>query len=261
MLPLGSIVRYLRELAPLRLAEQWDNVGLLVGDPSRPVDRVMTCLTITPATAAEALNERANLIVSHHPLPFRPLGRLTSESTSGRLLWELAAGHVAIYSPHTAWDSAAEGINQQLARGLGLRGVAPLVAAAEGQGAGRWGWLEEPVPLELLARRVRDLLHLEQVQIVGPPDRIVRTVAVGCGAAGELLEPARKAGCDSMLTGEAGFHTCLEAEAWEVGLVLAGHYGSERSGVERLAELLAAQFPGLEVWASRKERNPIRAVR
>jgi len=260
MLPLESIQRFLRELAPLELAEAWDNVGLLVGDPNRPVQRVMTCLTITPASAAEALAEAADLIVSHHPLPFRPLTRLTTENTPARLLLDLAAARVAVYSPHTAWDSAAEGINQQLARGLGLRGIAPLVPAAGGLGAGRWGWLEEPVTLDQLAVRVKRLLALDGVQAVGAAEQPVRTVAMGCGAADELLDAARQAGCDAMVTGEARFHTCLEAEAWRMGLVLAGHYGSERLGAERLAQLLAAKFPGLEVWASRAERDPLRWV-
>jgi dinuclear metal center YbgI/SA1388 family protein len=260
MLPLASIVRYLRELAPLDLAEEWDNVGLLVGDPNRPVARVMTCLTLTPTSVAEALAETADLVVSHHPLPFRPLSRLTTETTPGRLLLELAAARVAVYSPHTAWDSAAEGINQQLACGLGLRGIAPLLPHAEGRGAGRWGWLEEPVALDQLAGRVKRLLSLAGTHVVGSAEQNVRTVALGCGAADELLAAARHAGCDAMVIGEARFHTCLEAEASHIGLVLAGHYGSERPGTERLAQLLATQFPALEVWPSRNERDPLRWV-
>jgi dinuclear metal center YbgI/SA1388 family protein len=260
MLPLGSIVRFLHELAPLRLAEDWDNVGLLVGDANRGVQRLMTCLTITPATAGEAVAESADLVVSHHPLPFRPLPRLTTETTPGRLLLDLAAARIAVYSPHTAWDSAAEGINEQLAQRLGLRGIAPLVPAPEGQGTGRWGWLEDPLSFDELADRVRHGLHLAHVQAVGPAPRTIRTVAVACGAAGELLAAARQAGCDAMVTGETNFHTCLEAEACDVGLILTGHYASERLGVEHLAQLLAAQFPGLEVWASRAERDPLRWV-
>lgn len=258
MLPLASIVRFLEQLAPLRLAEEWDNVGLLVGDSNRPVQRVMTCLTITPTSAAEAVREAADLVVSHHPLPFRPLARLTAENTAGRLLLGLAGARVAVYSPHTAWDSAADGINQQLARLLALRGISPLVPAAEGQGTGRGGWLEEPLALDRLAERVQKLLGLGLVQVVGRSGQSVRTVAVACGAAGELLEPARQAGYDCLLTGEARFHTCLEADACGVAMILVGHYASERLGAERLAERLAAQFPGLEVWASREERDVAR---
>ncbi|MFH1266373.1 MAG: Nif3-like dinuclear metal center hexameric protein, partial [Planctomycetota bacterium] len=109
------IAEFLDQFAPHRLAEEWDNVGLLVGDSSGRVNRVMTCLTITPATAAEAIEAETDLIVTHHPLPFRPLKRLTTDTPTGRVLLDLIAGRIAVYSPHTAFDSAEEGINQRLA--------------------------------------------------------------------------------------------------------------------------------------------------
>jgi dinuclear metal center YbgI/SA1388 family protein len=207
---------------------------------------------------AEAVQGRAELIVSHHPFPFHPLRRVTTQTVSGRMLWELAAARVAVYCPHTALDSAPRGINQQLARGLKLRGVTPLLSAAQGFGAGRMGWLEAPVTLGQLARRVREFLHLGGLSMVGDPEQSVRTVAVACGAAGSLLEQAIEHGCDAMLVGEMRFHACLEAEAAGLGLILPGHYASERFALERLATLLAEKFPGLEVWASRQERDPIR---
>jgi dinuclear metal center YbgI/SA1388 family protein len=253
-----TLATYLEKLAPLELAEDWDNVGLLVGDPSREVSRVMTCLTITPVSAAEAVERKAGLIVAHHPLPFHPLRRLTTETTAGRLLLELIAAGVAVYSPHTAFDSAGEGINARLAAGLGLRGITPLLPRDQGPGPGRWGWLEEPLSLGELATRAKELLSIERLQMVGPAEQAVRTVAVACGAAGELLDAARQAGCDCMLIGETRLHTCLEAEATGIGLLLVGHYASERFAVESLAEVLSAEFPGLEVWASRTERDPIR---
>ena len=80
----GDIAQVLKQLAPLALAEEWDNVGLLVGDESWPADRVMTCLTVTPSTVKEAIDQRANLIVSHHPLPFRPVRTITPATTVGR---------------------------------------------------------------------------------------------------------------------------------------------------------------------------------
>jgi len=112
---LSTICDFLDQFAPPVLAAEWDNVGLLVGDRTQKVERVLTCLTITPAVAAEAIRERADLIVTHHPLPFRPLKRLTADEPAGRLLLDLIRAGVAIHSPHTAFDSAAAGINQQLA--------------------------------------------------------------------------------------------------------------------------------------------------
>ena len=258
MATVADIATFLERFAPPHLAADWDNVGLLVGDRTRAVQRVMTCLTITPASAAEAVESRAELIVAHHPLPFQPLKRLTGDTTAGRMLLELIGARIAVFSPHTAFDSAAGGINQRLAEGLGLRGIMPLVPDPQGLGAGRCGWTEEPATLGQMAGRVKELLAVERVQMVGDPEQTVRTVAVACGAAGELLAAAGRAGCDAMLLGEARFHACLEAEAAGIGLVLAGHFASERFALDGLARVLAQRFPQLEVWASRRERDPIR---
>ena len=259
MTMLQAICEALDEFAPRRLAEEWDNVGLLVGDPQAGVQRVMTCLTVTPASAAEAVADGADLIVTHHPLPFRALKRLTTDNTPGRLLLQLIRAGIAVFSPHTAFDSAAAGINQQLAEGLGLRNIAPLVAKDEVPplGAGRFGELPPETPLAELASRLKAFLKLSGLHVVGNAQQPCRRVAVACGAAGEFLEPARGAGCDTLVTGETTFHTCLEAEAREIALLLPGHFASERFAVETLAVTLARQFPELTVWASRQERDPL----
>jgi dinuclear metal center YbgI/SA1388 family protein len=259
----NTIARFLEDFAPTQLAESWDNVGLLVGDRGREVGRVMTCLTITGASAAEAIAEKVELIVTHHPLPFHPLKRLTTDSSEGRILWELIGAGISIYSPHTAFDSAREGINRRLAEGLGLVDIMPLIPAAadanaQGLGAGRFGRLPANTSLGELADRVKGFLKLNQLQIVGAPDRGVSKVAVACGSAGEFLPAAHAAGCDTFVTGETRFHTCLEAEALDVGLILGGHYATERFAVECLADVIAEQFTDLVVWASRREQDPVR---
>ncbi len=256
MIPLQKIAAFLQQFAPSALAEEWDNVGLLVGDPARPIQRLMTCLTVTPVTVAEAIQGRADLIVSHHPFPFRAVRQVTAETVAGRMLLDLIVARIAVYSPHTALDSAPRGINQQWAAALQLRGATPLLTAESGLATGRWGWLEVPVTLAELAQRVRRFLAVDAVQIVGNPDRPVRTVAVACGAAGELLERAIQLGCDAMVVGELRFHACLEAEAAGMGVVLPGHYSSERFALEQLVGVLSQQFPQLEIWASRQERDP-----
>ena len=258
MLSVQDIAQFLEKFAPAMLAEDWDNVGLLMGDHQMPVARVMTCLTITDASAAEAIGSRANLIVTHHPLPFRPLKRLTAESHEGKLLWQLAGARISVFSPHTAFDSAEQGINQRLATGLGLVEIAPLVPAENGAlGAGRVGRLPMPASLGELASRVKRLLAIEHIQAVGLLDRAVERVAVACGSAGEFIPVATDAACQALVTGEVRFHGCLEAESLGLGLVLAGHFASERFAVEALAHVLADQFPSLEVWASRSEKDPL----
>ncbi len=261
MASLQDVCGFLEEFAPPRLAEDWDNVGLLVGHAHRTIQRVMTCLTITPASADEAVAERVDVIVSHHPLPFRPLRRLTSETTPGRLLLQLIGAGVAIYSPHTAFDSAAAGINQQWAEALELQGIQPLLPAVPdvpGLGTGRYGRLDPALPLAPLIQRLKQFLGLEGLYVVGAADQTVRQVGVACGAAGQLLGPAIRAGCDALVTGETNFHTCLEAEARGVALLLPGHFASERFAVETLARRIGQAFEELAIWPSRREADPLR---
>jgi dinuclear metal center YbgI/SA1388 family protein len=270
-----AVETFLEEFAPLRLAESWDNVGLLVGDRQAEVRRIMTCLTVTPGTVEEAVSGGAELIVTHHPLPFSAVKRLTTDTTVGRMLLKLISAGVAVYSPHTAFDSAAEGINQRLAEGLGLTEIEPIVpcagvpalagvmplpasAGTPAQGTGRRGRPAATIALSELARRLIEFLGIANLQTVGDLKQRPTMVAVACGAAGELVDAAWQAGCDAMVLGEARFHTCLEAESRGIGLLLPGHYASERFAVEALADLLARRFAGIHVWASRLERDPLR---
>lgn len=257
---LQSVREFLDHFAPPILAESWDNTGLLAGDPVMEVRRVMTCLTITPDTAAEAIAQQADLIVSHHPLPFRPLQKLVTETTPGRLVWELLTHRIAIYSPHTSFDSALHGINQSLADGLELVETQPLVVPADappGTGTGRIGRVQPVQSLRTMADRLKRFLVLPGLQFVGSLEMPIERVAIACGAAGELLTPARNAGCQLLVLGETNLHTCLEAQATGVALLLPGHFASERFAVEDLAERLGAQFSELEVWASSVERDPL----
>lgn len=355
----AEIGDYLERFAPVRTAAEWDNVGLLLGDAASPADRVMTCLTVTPNVVAEAVEERVQMIVAHHPVLFRGAKSLTSSSAEGRLLLPLLKAGIAVYSPHTAFDNCPGGINDGLCRKLGLTDVKPLRTGKEKQfklvvfvpdsdlakvsdalfaaGAGRIGQYEqcsfrlkgigtffggnatnpvvgqkgrreyvEELRLEVvvpeaklaaavkamraahsyeepafdayplhgstgpgegrigscdttlgeLATRAKRQLGATVVQLVGDPNRAVRSVAVACGAAGEFLKDAIGAKADAFLTGEVRFHDALAAEAAGIGLVLPGHYATERPAIEDLAEQLGREFPKVTVWASRREPDP-----
>jgi dinuclear metal center YbgI/SA1388 family protein len=126
----GIICASLDRFAPPERAAEWDNVGLLLGDPNTEVQRVLTCLTVTPEVVAEAIETGVQLIVTHHPILFRGAKRLSTTSSDGKLLWPLARVGVAVYSPHTAFDNTAGGVNDILARRLGLVDIKPLRPAS-----------------------------------------------------------------------------------------------------------------------------------
>ncbi|MBL8851200.1 MAG: Nif3-like dinuclear metal center hexameric protein [Planctomycetaceae bacterium] len=257
----STIVDTLRSLAPPELAEPWDNVGLLLGDASQPVERVLTCLTLSSDVADEAVDCGAQLIVSHHPVLFRAVKSLTTATAEGRTLLKLLAAGIAVYSPHTAYDSSTDGINAQLAAAFGLMGVTPLRPATLPNlvtaGGGRVGTLPRPLPLADFLQHIKSTLKIDRLQYATESAATISRVAVACGSAAEFISDAVRAGCQALVTGEARFHACLEARDAGLVLVLAGHYATERPGVEQLARMLVTAHPGLSAQASARESDPV----
>ncbi|MBX3421593.1 MAG: Nif3-like dinuclear metal center hexameric protein [Pirellulaceae bacterium] len=257
---MGDVCQWMARHAPLALSEVWDNTGLLLGDETHEVQRLQTCLTLTDDSVDEALQCNAQMVIVHHPLPFKPLSRLTTGSHTGKLLWRLATHSISVYSPHTAWDSAAGGINAMLADMLQLSAVQPLIPSPKEDyrdwGTGRIGRLARPLALSEIVQKLTQMIPGSRRRGVDA-GRPISQVALACGSGGSLLEPAVEAGCDLLVTGEASFHTCLEAQAAKVSLVLMGHFASERFSLEVLAQRLSRDFPAIEAWASQRESDPI----
>lgn len=265
MINVAEIQDYLANLAPPDLAESWDNVGLLTGDPAQKVDQILTCLTLTPDVAAEAISAGADLIISHHPILFRPVQQITSTSVEGKMLLDLIQAKTAVYSPHTSYDSAERGINWQLANLLGLEEIGvlrPLASQTEQRGdvergAGRFGTLPAEFTLPQLNQLIKQALKISSLQFVGESDLRIRRIGIACGAAAEFLKDAHRHECQVLLTGEARFHACLEARALGMGLILPGHYATERPAMEQMAHVLQQQFPKLKIGASQQETDPL----
>lgn len=255
----GDIRNYLQSQAPLVLAEGWDNVGLLVGDPGRRCGRIMTCLTVTPETVAEGIARGVDLIVTHHPLPFRPLKEITTTSGVGRLLWDLIGARISVFSAHTAFDAAEEGINASLARMIGLaspRALLPIGIEGSPLGAGRIGDADGCSFAELIAR-CKAGLRLSTIRGVGDGGSAPRRVAIACGSGGSLLEAAIHGGGDVFVTGELTFHHCLQARERGMRVLLLGHFASERFAMETLAARIGGEFSEISVWASEQEHDPL----
>ncbi len=287
------------ELAPVRFAEDWDNVGLLLGDRTATATRVMTCLTVTPAVIDEAEAENVDLVIAHHPLPFQPLRKITVDSAAGELVWRLCRNGTALYSAHTAYDSAPGGINDQWCEALRVKGVGALIpkpnlggageqlgpAAWDGYieqdedsaknrgdrslGAGRYGDLPDWRSAHEILKLAAEFSGATRPRMVGDPQRPVRRIGFACGSGGSFVGAAGRVGCELLITGEATFHTCLEAENTGITLVMLGHYASERFAMESLAQRLqtlpqlvkihakSTPVDNFRVWASRRERDVI----
>ena len=260
MPPVSEVCGFLNRLAPIELAEKWDNVGLLIGRRSASVQRILTCLTLTPDVASEAVTEGVQLIISHHPVLFGGAKSISDQTVEGRMLLELIEAGIAVYSAHTRFDSARLGVNQCLAEGFGLEEIVAIRPSEilPGLGSGRTGCLNLPCSLNGFLKVVRDVCQAEYVEYCGKAEARVERVAVACGAAVEFLDDAVAAGCDTFVTGEARFHSVLEARGKGINLVLMGHYNSERPAMESLARNLNSQFNELDVFASCTEADPLR---
>jgi len=235
---------------------------LLVGHGTAAVDSVMTCLTLTPNVAQEAIDQQVDLIISHHPIMFRPIQSITDGNSEGKMLLDLIENKVAVFSPHTRYDSARAGINQQLAVDLGLQEIQPirlLENQSEGDevlGSGRYGRLESAYAFDDFCQLVKQKLNVSQLITTSPQNRSIQTVGVACGSAAEFLSDAAKQGCDAFITGEGRFHTAFEAQVLNVGLILMGHYQTERPAMESLVGLLEKEFADVKFRASQDEADP-----
>lgn len=256
MVKVSEIEQFLCEIYPLSLAEAWDNVGLLLGRRDRQVKNLMTCLTLSPDVATEAAQSKVDIIVSHHPFPFKPLSKITDSTVDGRILLELLESKIAVYSPHTAFDSALEGINALTLKGLGLANLEPIFPKeTEGVGGGRMA--KGDFKVSELMNKVALFYSTNQISVVEGRTKKVKRVGVMCGSGGDFIASAAAKGVDFFITGEASFHQCVLARSLGMHLVLTGHYQSERFAIEALATILAKKFSAVNCFASQTESNPL----
>jgi len=257
---LADVLNVLEELAPLRYAESWDNVGLLVGDPRMVIVKVLVTVDYTAAVAEEAVALGASLVVAYHPALFAAVKRVPHDA-----LWADAVRlGIALYSPHTALDVARGGTNDHLGDACGMhaierRPLRPHVGKAgraelEGIGLGRIG--ATSLTRAALVAQLKAQLGLSHVLVAGPVDGPSGTVAVAAGAGGELLEDAIGAGADVFVTGEVRHHEALSAARRGVTVIATLHSNSERAAVRAYAGRLAARLPGVTVAASTQDRDP-----
>lgn len=255
---LDAVLGELEEIAPLALAAEWDNVGLLV-DPRgrrRRVQRILLTIDLTDGVAAEAAQARADLLIAYHPAIFAPLRRLRVDDGKQRAVLQVAAAGCAIYSPHTALDAAPDGVADWLADGV-LAGDEPKDRAACGDGDyGRVVELRRALPLARLLERLKRHLGRKYLELARPARSKagVRRVAVAAGAGSSVL---RGVPADVLVTGEMSHHDALAAVAGGASVVLAGHSNTERGYLRvlqrRLRRVLGA---GVDVRIAKADRDP-----
>lgn len=254
MITVNQVYEAMQAIAPLELAEHWDNPGLLV-DCGGQMHRVLAALDITPEVVAEAAAKQCEMIVSHHPVIFDPLKKIGPQDVP----FQLVQAGISAICMHTNLDAAEGGVNEVLAGIFGMRDWEVFA-----DGCGRVGEVE-PITVPELARKAQAVLGgrcnrprsgpVVQVKFADS-GKTVKRLAVISGAGGSMFEDALAVGADCLLTGEANHHAAIDAVRLGLSLVAAGHYATEFPVCAAIADRLRTAFPELEVRVSGENRDP-----
>ncbi len=229
--------RMMEKLAPLELAQDWDNVGLQIGELAKHVETVLVTLSITTGTVQKAIEAGVDLIIAHHPVIFHPLRQIRTDSSGGALLASLLKHDIAVYVSHTNLDQAPVGLNHWLAREVGLQDFKVLVPAEiTDAGLGRIGKIS-PVSLREFAVNLQFTWN-HPVRVVGDQGQTIEHVAVVGGSGGDFVQQAKEAGADVLVTGDVSYHDALDATALQLAVVDAGHFATEIIMVPEVANYL-----------------------
>lgn len=259
---LSDFLASMQRLAPLELAEEWDNVGLLVA-PTRPraVERILLTIDLTQRVLDEALDLRVDAIVAYHPPIFSGLKQLVPSSSQGALLLRVIENGLVVYSPHTALDAVDGGVNDWLAAAFSYdrkRPLQPRGDASAAVGQGRWLELCAPLDLQSAVAALKTHLGVPWLRVAHSvnPTRPISTVALCAGAGGSVVNGSA---ADLIVTGEMRHHDVLRATENGTSVVLSEHTNSERGYLPGLrARLCEAGFGFVAV--SERDRDPLSVV-
>lgn len=237
-----DIYNFIDSFAPFTTQEDWDNSGLLIGDPETETDKVLVALDVTENEIIKAEKAGAGLIVTHHPVIFRPCRNVLSSS----LVYKAVRKNISVISAHTNLDKAPGGVNDTLCEVLDLdyKKEAPEIAG----GFLNTGNLKKAMCADELAVYIKNILGGSVNYSDG--GKIIKKVAVCSGSGAEFTNEAMKLGCEAFITGDASYHAFLDAKNLGLSVFAAGHYETEVIIVKKLIELLSAEFKNTEFIAS-----------
>ncbi|MGN1349379.1 MAG: Nif3-like dinuclear metal center hexameric protein [Anaerovoracaceae bacterium] len=257
---LNQVLEAIRLAAPEELQEEWDNSGIQIRtEGEQEIQRILTCLEINDDVVEEAIQKKADLIVTHHPLIFSRLSKIDGKDITGNQILRLIQHGISVYSAHTSFDSAARGTNQDLAQQLELTRIVPMFPRAghEACGMGRYGVYEEPMLFEDFAELLSEVCPDSFLQIAGRIPEEVARVAICTGSGAEFIDAAAENGADVYVTGDVKYHDARHADDIGLCVVDAGHYGTEILFARNMAGLLLEQLgDAVEIFASQTDINP-----
>ena len=259
---LAAVMGAVEEIVPGEFAEEWDNCGMQLGDPGWQVEKIWVALDPTPEVIEAACQADVDLVITHHPLIFKPLTTIDVSRLEGFIIQKALDHQVAIYAAHTNLDRVQDGVNDVLASRIGLCNTRSLsIEGKSGKpGFGRIGILEQATSLALLVKNLKQTLDINHVKVAGNLDTQVRTVAVCSGSGSSMVSAFFDAGADVFISGDLKYHDARNFEFARKALIDIGHFASEHLIVETFAEKLNRHFHDkgmiLAVESYRNEKDP-----
>lgn len=248
----SEIMRRLEVLSPVRFAMDWDNVGLLLGREEKEIQKVYIALDATDEAIEEAVSLKADMLLTHHPLLFRPVKKITDDHFIGRRLLKLAQADMCYAAMHTNFDVL--GMADAAADELKLQNAQVLSVTYEDEiskeGIGRYGKLDVAMTLEECAEYVKRTFRLPAVTVYGDKETLIETAAVSPGSGGSVIADALEAGVDVLITGDIDHHAGIDALAQELNVIDAGHYGLEKIFLPYMKDFFARNIAGVAVFTA-----------
>ncbi len=251
-----EIIRVIEDFAPLSIQEGWDNSGLCVGSPDDEVSSILMGLDCTEKLVDEAIECGADMIITHHPLIFSGLKKISPEDATGAAVIKAVRAGISIYAAHTNADKVIAGVSGAMAARLGLEDVTILDEDGEGTGLGAVGNLPTPVSSEEAIALVKEKFSLKTVRTSAPSDKPISRIAMCGGSGGSLIANARKSGAQLYISGDISYHNFFTPEGFMIMDI--GHYESEIEIVDILFSLIKKNFPTFAVRITQNiNSNPI----
>ena len=251
-----DIINVIEEFAPLSIQEKWDNSGLCIGSPDADVTSVLIGLDCTPELVNEAVECGADMIVTHHPLIFSGLKKISPEDQVGAAVIKAISNGISIYAAHTSADKVIAGVSGAMAAKLGLENVRILDEDGEGTGLGVVGDLPEPLTAAEAVSLVKDRFALKAMRTSRPVEGRISRVAMCGGSGGSLIGAAMASGAQLYISGDISYHNFFTKDGFM--LMDIGHYESEIEIVDILFSLLRKKFPTFAVRITQNlYSNPI----
>ncbi len=252
----ADISKHIEKLAPCYLACEWDNVGLLVGDMNKEIKKVLICLDNDEHVVEEAEKIGADMIISHHPIMFSPINRMTECDPQQRMVRRMCQLGICHYAAHTNMDCAKGGLNDYLDKKLGFENTDIIEVTAPDAGFGRLAELDKEITLSDMIEICEEKLNLDAVKYVGELNRKVKKVALNCGGGSDILDDCISEGVDVLITGDVKYSVARKAYENGIAVIDAGHYGTEVIFTELIKDYLEKEFKDIDFVIS-KENVPV----